>query len=238
MYSNDGYDGDPILVWKTDGEFVDLYQGDDDVRSEWAGSSSGSLSVIVAGYECGTEAELDAVAQEILDNFETKKNTVIPVFSPIAGCEIVIDHTLELLAEIGDTAEGSEAEYSAVGLEEDSTWTLRLRSTPQTLATGTVPAGGEIGGTVVIPAGLEAGWHSITLAGTDTNGDGFTDVVWFQVDSNGIILAISEQEPVMALASTGADEGVLSYGLALGITALLGGFLIVASRRRKATIEG
>jgi hypothetical protein len=340
MYSTDGYSEDPILVWKTDGDFVDIYQGSDNLRSEWMGSSSGSLSVIVAGYECGTSAELDAHAESILDNFETMKNTAIPVFSPEvcpdpstfelsadyesisegeavtfsydapddalaalfvdgefwgsgpvgvtpnpfpweafgdcdvesvmtfriydemsdpddgrdvswdedyaasvsvtlnAGCEAEIEHDLELLADIGDAAEGSEAEYSAVGLEEGSTWTLTLRSTPQVLATGTVPNGGEIGGYVVIPAGLEAGWHSLTLSGTDINGDDFTDVVWFELDSDGIILAISEFEPVVALASTGANDNGLATTLAGSVAALLVGFLLVTARRRKASIDG
>jgi hypothetical protein len=154
-----------------------------------------------------------------------------------SGCELLIEHDLELLAEIGDTADGSEAEYSAIGLLEDSTWTLTLRSTPIVLATGTVPEDGEIDGTVVIPAGLEAGWHSITLAGTDTNGDSFTDVVWFEVDANGIILAIVYEDPVAALASTGADRDFLFSSLVGCIAAMLVGVLLMATRRREASID-
>jgi hypothetical protein len=154
-----------------------------------------------------------------------------------SGCELVIEHELDLLAEIGDTAEGSEAEYYAVGLLEDSTWTLTLRSTPIVLATGTVPEGGEIDGTVVIPAGLEAGWHSLTLTGTDVNGDSFTDVVWFEVNSNGAILAIVYEDPVAALASTGANRDFLFSSLVGGIAAMLVGVMLMATRRREASID-
>lgn len=85
MYSNDGYDEDPILVWKTNGTWESVVQGEDSLRAEWTNSSAGSVNVIAAGYSCGTAAQLNAHAQSILSNFETKKNTVIPVYSQ--GCE-------------------------------------------------------------------------------------------------------------------------------------------------------
>ena len=91
MYSNDGYVEDPILVWKTNGTWESVVQGEDSLRAEWTNSSAGSVNVIAAGYSCGTTAQLNAHAQSILSNFETKKNTVIPVYSQ--GCGTALAST-------------------------------------------------------------------------------------------------------------------------------------------------
>jgi hypothetical protein len=154
----------------------------------------------------------------------TPEPTPTPTPTP---APVVIEYDLELLAEIGDNSEGAEAGYSAKGLLSGSTWTLTLRSTPQVLATGITPASGIISGTVVIPAGLEAGWHSLTLTGTDLNGNPISDVVWFEVDAAGIIIAEAER-----LADTGSKLNELMLGLAGGIATIVMGLMLLAIRRR------
>jgi LPXTG-motif cell wall-anchored protein len=155
-------------------------------------------------------------------------------------------------ADVGDQSSGATTSYSAEGLQSGSDWDLILRSTPQVIASGVVPETGVIQGVATIPDGLESGWHSITLSGTDINGQTLEAVVWFQVDAAGLILEISSTEPEeevvtptpvtpaaaapasaappVKLATTGAN---LEWLLVAGLLAVIAGSGFVAFSRRK-----
>lgn len=142
--------------------------------------------------------------------------------------EEVIEYDLVLDAVVGDQSSGATATYSAEGLKTGSDWELVLRSTPQVIASGVVSDTGIIGGEAIIPDGLEAGWHSITLTGTDINDQAVESVVWFKVDAAGFITEISVAQPI--LASTGAD---IQFLIASGLLALIAGAGLLTFGRRK-----
>lgn len=124
----------------------------------------------------------------------------------VEAAVVVIDSSLSLNQPVGSNIADTGADYAAEGLQEGSEWTLTLRSTPQVISQGTVDATGVIGGTATIPAGLEAGWHSLTLTGTDVNGDPISSVVWFELSADGTILAEQTTEPTPAPTPTPTPE--------------------------------
>lgn len=158
---------------------------------------------------------------------------------------------IELGAAVGDPVAGAPATVTATGLLPGSSWTIVLRSTPQVLARGTAPGSGALLEQVVIPEGLEPGWHSLTLTGTAQDGSALSRVLWFEVTADGVLAATSDVEPVVAaprpaavpaaatpavareLAATGADTAGVGGLTALGLIGL--GAVAVAARRRLAT---
>lgn len=136
---------------------------------------------------------------------------------------------LQLGFAIGDRVSGSEATATAEGLEEGEAFDIVVRSTPQTLAVGTVPAGGTVTRTVTLPT-LEAGWHSLTFTSTWAGGGAAVSRVWFQVGADGTLLRVSSSAP--ALANTGVDDPMSN--LWIGATALLAGIGLVTLRRRRS----
>jgi hypothetical protein len=140
---------------------------------------------------------------------------------------------LDLNRSVGQSIAGAGADYFADGLQVGSTWSLTLRSTPQIIASGIVDASGTVRGNAAIPAGLEAGWHSITLIGTNTFGTAVNKAVWFELNERGVIAAKQDTAPVLpaaVLSRTGSDiDGLLTGALAL----LVLGLLAVAFTRRQ-----
>jgi hypothetical protein len=134
---------------------------------------------------------------------------------------------ISLDAAIGKPIAGSTATIIVEGLQIGSAWSATLRSTPIVIGTGAVNDAGRIAAVVTIPAGLEAGAHSITVTSTKADGTPFTTVVYFTVSASGTLLAISATSPAQ-LAATGTDltfasllaGGLLAAGLALGSTAV------------------
>jgi hypothetical protein len=143
------------------------------------------------------------------------------------------DAGLALNRSVGQSIAGAGADYFADGLQVGSTWTLTLRSTPQIIASGVVDGSGTVLGNAAIPAGLVAGWHSITLIGTDIFGTAVNKVVWFELNEGGVITAKQDTAPALpaaVLARTGSDvDGLVAGALAL----LMLGFLAVAFTRRQ-----
>lgn len=136
---------------------------------------------------------------------------------------------ISLEAAVGDAVAGSTVDYSANGLAPGSAWNLTLRSTPQVIASGTVPANGRVGSAVVIPAGLAAGWHSLTFAGTNAAGSAVESVTWFQIGAAGQLIQVSSTAPV--LPNTGIDT-LGAVPLAAGLLVLGFGAALLAARRR------
>lgn len=139
------------------------------------------------------------------------------------------DLELDLDLEVGEIVAGAQAVATASGLEEGEAFDIVVRSTPQTLAVGTVPAGGTVTRTVTLPT-LEAGWHSLTFTSTWAGGGAAVSRVWFQVGADGTLLRVSSSAP--ALANTGVDDPMSN--LWIGATALLAGIGLVTLRRRRS----
>ncbi|MDH6531995.1 hypothetical protein M2119_000232 [Aurantimicrobium minutum] len=120
--------------------------------------------------------------------------------------EIVID------VVVGDPVTGGLAEFSSSGLEPSSPWSLVVHSTPQLLSSGTAGAAGTILGNTVIPYGLEAGWHALTLSGIDYRGLKASSTTWFEINARGELIGSSGVDPSalpgqvsMQLAKTGIN---------------------------------
>lgn len=153
--------------------------------------------------------------------------------------------TVSLGVSVGNQIVNGPITYSSTGMQPGANWSLVLRSTPQTLASGNVGLLGALSGSNVIPSGLGPGWHSITLSGTSLNGGFVSTVVWFQIDGSGILLAAQTNDPsgsgssTATLPKTGFAVG--GYLLFTAMLLLLGAALVrarmvlrnTASARRK-----
>lgn len=154
----------------------------------------------------------------------------VPVTSP-ATAPVVAAPVLDLQLQIqpGQPVAGGSVAFSAQGLKEGAAFNLVLRSTPVVLASGTVPAGGTVAQQLTIPAGLEAGWHSVTLTSTYADGTAASSVVWFQIDGSGLLVKTSATAPAPELASTGVEAAPL--GIAAFLLLAVGGSLLMVRRR-------
>ena len=153
-----------------------------------------------------------------------------PEPTPTPEPEPTVEHRLDLLAEDGDPAEGSEAEYLVKGILSGSKWSIVLDSTSEVLASGVAEPTGLLEGKVILPPGLEPGWHKLTLYAIDVNGNQISDVVWFEISAAGIIIAQTEE-----LAYTGSSLTELVSSLVLGFGTMLLGFAMLFVRRRYKT---
>ena len=146
--------------------------------------------------------------------------------------------TLDLDLAIGDVVAGSTVTVSAVGLLAESAYTVVVRSTPVTIAFGSASLDGTVTGTGVMPAGLEAGAHTVTFAGTAADGSPRSYVAYFTVGAGGIVTYLSFVEAEVATPA-GADSLAATgfTGAPLGVAALvllLAGAALVVTRRRVA----
>ncbi len=146
--------------------------------------------------------------------------------------------SLELDIESGDEVANQEVAFGADGLKSGTEWNLIIRSTPQTLASGTF-SGTLVTGLAQIPDNLDAGWHSITLTGYAPDGSLISHAVWFKVSESGTLLEVSDEAPDElddeggngsdGLPGTGAAERMQAL-LMLGLILLLGGALAIRIR--------
>ena len=142
--------------------------------------------------------------------------------------------TLDLQAATGAPVGGAEIEYTATGLSPDSDWDLVVRSTPQTLASGTVPSAGFVLDTATLPNNLEQGWHSLTWSGTGSEGNTVMTTLWFKVSADGDLIKTSSVEPTEdesngSMPGTGADLAAVVLWFGLGLLAL--GLVLIARVR-------
>lgn len=205
------------------------------VNNSWVEGTVPSFNVYGTADDVAGDYTVTAT---LWDDFGNETSTTFVV--TVEAAPVVISADLSLNQPVGSNIADTDADYSAEGLMVESEWTLTLRSTPQVIGSGIVDGSGSIFGTATIPAGLEAGWHSITLTGTDVNGDAVSKVVWFELSADGTILAEQGTEPVIepaanteeALVHTGSD---IAGGLIAGGTLLAAGLAMVVARRRQAT---
>lgn len=200
---------------------------------EFLTDESGFEPVAIRIFGIPTEADTGSLAVTVTDaNFDTASNE--EVSWEVTAAPVVIATELVLDRGVGQNINGANADYAAEGLKEGTEWTLTLRSTPQIIAEGVVGVTGIINGVAAIPAGLAAGWHSLTLDATDVNGNAVSKVVWFELNADGNILAVQDAAPTPApqpeLAKTGSDVAGLA-GFAL-LLAVAGAGSMLAVRRK------
>lgn len=147
--------------------------------------------------------------------------------------------SLNLDMATGATVANSTVDYAASGLQNNSSWTLIVRSNPQTIASGTFTSG-LLNGNAQIPSSLGVGWHSITLTGIGANGNTISHAVWFEVSSTGTLLQTSGSGPASPTSSGSnpsslAHTGMSSHTGSLAILMLaIGSALLIYRRRREA----
>lgn len=126
---------------------------------------------------------------------------------------------------VGQQVANASVPYSASGLQVGSNYDITVRSTPQIIAQGTVPAGGTVSGSATIPAGLAPGWHTITFTTTAADGSETKDVVWFKIAGDGTLLATSDVKPA-ELALTPAPQPDNWYFAFLILLLGIGAFVV------------
>jgi hypothetical protein len=135
---------------------------------------------------------------------------------------------LTLNASTGQLVAGSTVAVVASGLQPTAPYSVVVQSTPQTIGSGNATAG-AVNTSVTLPAGLEAGWHTLTFTSTAANGSAVSSVTYFKVSASGTLLATSSTIPT-ELANTGFDA--LPY-LATGAMLTLAGATILLFARRR-----
>jgi hypothetical protein len=136
--------------------------------------------------------------------------------------------TLTINLSTGQLVAGSTVAVAASGLQATAPYTVVVQSTPQTIGSGNATAG-AVNTSVTLPAGLEAGWHTLTFTSTGSNGSAVTSVTYFKVSASGTLLATASTIPA-ELASTGFDG--LPYLATGGMLALAGVTIMLFARRR------
>lgn len=144
--------------------------------------------------------------------------------------------SLSLEMTAGDSVDNADVEYGASGLKENSDWMLVLRSTPQTLASGSFSSA-VLSGTAQLPAGLSAGWHSITLSGVSPTGSTISQAVWFEISETGTLVRTAGVAPETSNQSRANAAGLAATGTRVGlpltvslILALVGAAALVSRR--------
>lgn len=142
---------------------------------------------------------------------------------------------LDLKAKAGEVVAGAPVLIEGQGLRPGSTYSLVVRSTPVTVATGTVSGGGRFSTTVNLPAGIAPGNHTITLTAIGSDGSTLSLVTTFVVSNAGTFTSISPGvgSVVGGLAATGPNSAALSLGVASSLALLALGFAAFASSKRK-----
>jgi len=140
---------------------------------------------------------------------------------------------ISIEAAVDQPVAGANVTIIQAGLQEGAAWSATVRSTPIIVGSGTIALGGQLATTVTIPAGLEAGTHSITVESTNADGTAFSTVLYFTVSATGTLLAVSTS--AAELAATGQDIApslFVAGGLLLAGAAFAS--ITVIRRRRNA----
>lgn len=188
-------------------------------------SSSGVLSFSGVG-KCVVQAKAAATS-----NYAEATRLVEFTIGSVASA---ISLNLDLAT--GATVTNADVSYGAAGLQSGTTWSLVVKSTPQTIATGT-SSGSVISGTAQIPAGLSAGWHSITFTGVNTSGATISHAIFFEVSTTGTLAQTTSVNPESsATTSSSSNSKLASTGMAhqpiyIALLALVFGGLLITLRR-------
>lgn len=136
---------------------------------------------------------------------------------------------LSMSATVGMLVAGTPVEFSASGLADSAPYSVIVRSTPRVLSSGTA-LGGAVSNSATIPAGLEAGWHTLTFSSTAANGSSVKQVMYFEVSESGRLLEKTNVMPA-ELAVTGGSN-LAGVGIASALVMLAGLLLSLLRRRR------
>lgn len=172
-------------------------------------SSSGVLSFTGVGV-----CVIRATAASTVNYLSATRDVSFNITSTAPAISLALDMTS------GATVANSNVNYAASGLQNNSAWSLVVRSNPQTIASGTY-SNSLLSGSAQIPSGLSAGWHSITLTGTGSNGETVSHAVWFEVSNSGTLLQTSGTGPASptsspaGLAQTGGNTDSIWIGILL-----------------------
>lgn len=179
-----------------------------------------NISYILSDYATPTanEAQVDAVATIIAGATSSSLVLNTPVGSPVASAPV---------------------NYAGSGLKVGTEWSLTFASTPVVLVSGTVATGGNIGGSIQMPANVTAGWHTLTLAGTAWDGSAYSKVVYVEVDASGNLVQTTDTKPadVTPAADALAKTGIAVTGFVAAMIAMLAAgvaFMFGARRRTEA----
>lgn len=135
-------------------------------------------------------------------------------------------------AATGAPIAGAPVNVVMSGLQPGAAYSVTVRSTPVIIGSGTVAIDGVLARSFTIPAGLEAGRHSVTLSSTLANGTTVNAVLYFTVSATGTLVSVSLTAP--ALVATGVDA--VPAVVAAGSLLLLGSAFAAAAVYRRRSI--
>ena len=111
---------------------------------------------------------------------------------PVVPAEpVAASLTLHLGVVVGKAVAGAKVTASGVGLREGSDLTVILRSTPTELVREAIGASGEVSASAILPAGLSAGAHTVTLSGVAADGTAMSKIAYFTVNATGTVTYLS-----------------------------------------------
>ena len=147
---------------------------------------------------------------------------------------------LNLLAAAGKQSAGAAVEIAGMKLQQGSPYTLTVRSTPVVLIQGSVDQSGAVHHTTSLPAGLDAGAHSLTFVAQGEDGLRLTLTQNFLVGPDGVITSIDLPvgyvgQPTVAaesLARTGTSGQSFMVGVVWSVLAVAAGMALLRYRFR------
>ena len=123
-------------------------------------------------------------------------------------------------------APGGSITVTAEGFKAGSTVQFTIESTPQSLGSVTASSSGVAVLTTKVPAGIEAGPHTIRATGIAPDGSPLNVTTTITVSGSA---AGGDGDDGNGLANTGSNSGLLGVVGALAV--VIGGVALVASRR-------
>lgn len=134
-------------------------------------------------------------------------------------------------------APGDSIPVSVHGFTPGEQVRIELHSTPVLLGTVTAGSDGTASSTVTIPAGTEAGQHTITVVGVTCGIQASIPITVVAAAADAPVASLAAFDPSgRSLSYTGANTG---WAVSLGGALLVGGLgLVLVGRRRPAGIGG
>jgi len=121
-------------------------------------------------------------------------------------------------------APGGSITVTAEGFKADSTVQFTIESTPQSLGSVTASSSGVAVLTTKVPAGIEAGPHTIRATGIAPDGSPLNVTTTITVSGSA-----AGGDSGGGLANTGSNSGL--FGVVGALAVVIGGLVLVASRR-------
>jgi hypothetical protein len=156
--------------------------------------------------------------------------------------EIVLDG-VQIMTDlaVGDHLAGTEVTLVGENLMADSDYTLVQHSDPVTLHSGTASGAGAFLTPVTIGSNAcVVGAHALVLTGENTGGTPVTDQVWYELDTNCVVVQFSRLGAVTAGTAALAESGqsISVGGLTVAALLLGGGVALIVIMRRRVVARG